>query len=109
MRGDTKAHGHFDGVTIGAALGFAVALLIAVDAAVLLTRYSQAQAVLITWSAAVLLAAVGMLQAARALADLAVEDVLGDVQVYMTHDCNAEFFAIRPTIIDTVTDALLGA
>jgi hypothetical protein len=48
------------------------------------------------------------IQYARSRLDFVVEDVLGDVQVYTTHDCNAEFFEIREKVIADVTNALLG-
>jgi pimeloyl-ACP methyl ester carboxylesterase len=53
-------------------------------------------------------AAIAFIQFARFVADFVVEDVLGDIQVYTTHDCNAEFYAIRDAILTTVTSALLG-
>jgi hypothetical protein len=55
-----------------------------------------------------LVVSVGCIQLARYIADFVVEDVLGDVQIYTTHDCNAEYYSIRSTIEKTVTDALLG-
>jgi pimeloyl-ACP methyl ester carboxylesterase len=53
--------------------------------------------------------AVGFFQAARAIADFVVESILGDVQVYCTHDSNSSFYAVRQQIIDAVTKAVLGA
>src|SRR5207302_636748 len=47
-------------------------------------------------------------QGARSLADFAVENVLGDVQIYTTHDQNAGYYAIRDQIVGTVSDALIG-
>lgn len=54
------------------------------------------------------LAAAASLQGARRVADFAIENVLGDVQVYTTHDTNAANFAVREQIIDTVTKSLLA-
>jgi hypothetical protein len=51
---------------------------------------------------------VAAVQGARAIADFIVVDVLGDVQVYCTHEETAEYFAVRRQIIDTVSNALLG-
>lgn len=47
-------------------------------------------------------------QGARSLADFAVENVLGDVQIYTTHDQNSGYYAIRAQIVGTVSDALIG-
>lgn len=51
---------------------------------------------------------VAFMQSARALGDFAVENVLGDIQIYTTHDANSTFFAIRQQIIETVTSALMS-
>lgn len=48
------------------------------------------------------------LQAARSIADFAVENVLGDVEVYTTHDANSSYYKVRGEIIATVTSALKG-
>jgi len=52
--------------------------------------------------------AVMALQGARALGDFAVENVLGDVQIYTTHDQNSAFYGIRQAIIAAVAAALKG-
>lgn len=52
--------------------------------------------------------AVAILQAARSIADFAVENVLGDVQIYTTHDQNSAFYGIRQLIIASVGLALKG-
>lgn len=58
--------------------------------------------------AALVVASVGLLQVARATADFAVENILGDVQIYSTHDNNSTFYTIRQQIIQTVVTALTG-
>ncbi len=63
----------------------------------------------ILWHSMWLVLAVGFFQAARGLADFVVLNVLGDVQVYCTHDSNSSFYAVRQQIIDAVTKAILGA
>lgn len=60
------------------------------------------------WYSLCVVLAVAAYSLARAAADFAVEDVLGDVQIYTTHDCNASYFAIRQAIIERVGDALVG-
>src|SRR5580704_1175931 len=55
---------------------------------------------------ALLTLAVIFLQFARAMADFAVENVLGDVQIYTTHDNNSTFYAIRQQIIAAVASSL---
>ena len=62
----------------------------------------------LVFSVGLLAIAVGALQGARALADFAVENVLGDVQIYTTHDQNSSFYAIRQAIIAAVTAAFKG-
>jgi hypothetical protein len=51
---------------------------------------------------------VSLVQFARFLLDFVVEDILGDVQVYTTHDSNADFFAIREKVVADVTAAVVG-
>jgi len=51
---------------------------------------------------------IAFLQLARSIADFAVENVLGDIQIYTTHDCNSAFYAIRQQIISSVASALNG-
>jgi hypothetical protein len=53
-------------------------------------------------------AAVGCFTLAKSLANFAVENVLGDIQIYTTHDDNSTFHAIRTKIIETVSSSLLG-
>ncbi|HYL26712.1 MAG TPA: hypothetical protein VEW74_02695 [Candidatus Nitrosotalea sp.] len=55
---------------------------------------------------AALAASIGSLQIARAIADFAVGNALGDVQIYTTHDANSTFHSIREEIISTVVSAL---
>ncbi len=59
------------------------------------------------YSALVFLA-IGFSQAARAMADFAVANVLGDVEVYTTHDANSALYSVREQIIQSVAGALLG-
>jgi pimeloyl-ACP methyl ester carboxylesterase len=59
-------------------------------------------------AAAVVTVSLLFFQFARSLANFAVEDVLGDIQIYTTHDQNSAYFAIREQIVQTVSAALLG-
>ncbi|HEX3465608.1 MAG TPA: hypothetical protein VHS78_16280 [Candidatus Elarobacter sp.] len=117
LRKDAKVHGRFHNETISADAFHRVAtivfvilvvLLLAVDLVTLLTLYPDTAAA-VAWHGVLLVAAVAMLQGARGIAGFAVEDLLGDVQIYTTHDCNSTYYAIRGLIIDAVTKALLGA
>ena len=49
-----------------------------------------------------------LVQLARSALDFVVTDVLGDVQVYTTHDTTANDFKTRTDVIETVTAAILG-
>lgn len=118
LRRDARKGGRFERQTISAgafhrfatiALVVLVAVLVAADAIVLLNAYPPDATAAIAWHSALLIAAVGLFQAARGIGDFVVEDLLGDVQIYTTHDCNSAFYAIRGQIIDAVTKALLGA
>jgi hypothetical protein len=51
---------------------------------------------------------IASLQLARSIADFAVENVIGDIQIYTTHDCNSTFHAVRQEIISKVAAALDG-
>jgi len=51
---------------------------------------------------------VGFLTTARSQANLILENVLGDIQIYTTHDQNLGFYNIRGSIIQTVSETLLG-
>ena len=53
------------------------------------------------------LATVACVQGLRRLAAFLVEDILGDIQVYTTHDYNSAFFATREQIISTVLQGLV--
>jgi hypothetical protein len=117
MQNDASQGGRFAHQTIEAsvfhrvttiALVVFVALLVLLDAWMLMTYHADS-APLVVWHGAWLVVAIGLIQAARAIADFVVEDVLGDVQVYCTHDCNSTFYAVRQQIIDAVSKALLGA
>ncbi|MEO6913506.1 MAG: hypothetical protein ABI182_05740, partial [Candidatus Baltobacteraceae bacterium] len=82
-------------------------LVVAVLAVVLPVGFQH-----LTWwyalSSAIVAGAVLLFQGARAIADFAVENVFGDVQVYTTHDNNSAFYAIRQQIVQTVCTALIG-
>ncbi len=60
------------------------------------------------FAGAVVGASVLIFQGARSMANWAVENVLGDVQIYTTHDQNSGNYSIREQIVQTVSDALLG-
>ena len=113
---DASKGGRFRRLTIGAAafhrwtaivLVLLVIVLAVVDA-VLLWVYHPAGGGVIAGLGAWLIVAIALLQGARGIADFVVLNVLGDVQVYCTHDSNSAFFAIRQQIIDAVTKAVLG-
>ncbi len=114
---DSGSGGHFRTETIKAAqfhrvlaIIFVVAFvaLAVVDAVILVKNHPDDPAG-VAWESLWLLVTVGMAQTGRWLADFVVENILGDVQIYTTHDCNSTFYAIRQQIITTVTDAVLGA
>jgi hypothetical protein len=116
LRKDARPNGRFYGQTIRAAafhrvativLVVLLAVLAAVDA-VLLWHFHPNAAWPILWHGAWLIAAVALLQGARAIGGFVVDNLLGDVQVYTTHDSNAAFYAIRGQIIDSVGKALRG-
>jgi hypothetical protein len=117
LRRDGRKGGRFETQTIAAESfhTFVTVLLVLFVAALaladvlMLQYYHPENAWRIIWHGAWLVLAVGFFQAARGLADFVVEDVLGDVQVYCTHDCNSSFYAVRSQIIDAVSKALLGA
>ncbi|HEV2737139.1 MAG TPA: hypothetical protein VGU66_01040 [Candidatus Elarobacter sp.] len=117
LRRDGRKGGRFESQTIKAEsfhmfvtvlLVIFVALLALADM-LMLQYYHPGNVWRIMWHGMWLVLAVGFFQAARGLADFVVEDVLGDVQVYCTHDCNSSFYAVRSQIIDAVSKALLGA
>ena len=117
LRRDGRKGGRFETQTIQAEtfhnvvtvlLVVFVALLVVADV-LMLQAYHPGHVARIMWHGMWLVIAVGLFQAARAIADFLVEDVLGDVQVYCTHDCNSSFYAVRSQIIDAVTKAVLGA
>lgn len=51
---------------------------------------------------------VGFLSFARSAANSIVENVLGDLQIYTTHDQNSTFYTIRANIINSVSSSLIG-
>jgi hypothetical protein len=117
LRRDGTVGGRFEQQTIDAenfhsvmAAVFAgvVVLLLALDV-LILQHYHPDAFWAIMWHGVWLVAAIGFFQKARSIADFVVEDVLGDVQVYCTHDCNSAFYRIREQIIEAVTNAILGA
>jgi hypothetical protein len=57
---------------------------------------------------AALALSVVFLQFARATADFTLENLLGDVQIYTTHDQNSTFYTIRKQIIAAVASCLRG-
>ena len=117
LSADSSDTGHFTQQTIAAGafhraatvLFVALVLVLAIIDGVILRQYHPDTMWRIMWHGVWLVAAIGLLQTARGIADFVVEDVLGDVQVYCTHDCNSSFFAVRQQIMDAVTKAVLGA
>ncbi len=88
---------------------FVIALvLISIAVGVVLARYFSVDALALTVFGVTAVAAAGLLRGARLLLDFIIENVLGDVQVYTTHDTNAAFYEVREAIIATVADALLS-
>jgi hypothetical protein len=117
LRRDGTKGGRFEQQTIDAEdfqrrmailFGAVVVLLLVLDI-VLLEVVHHTGIVPVLWHGVWLLAAIALFQKARSIADFVVEDVLGDVQVYCTHDANSAFFSIRQQIIEAVTKAALGA
>ena len=114
---DSSAAGSFAQETIAASAFHRVAAVVftilflavaAVDAWWLALAHPSAWRPIVEHAAGVVFF-VFFFQRARALADFVVLDVLGDIQVYTTHDANAAFFAIREQVIDAVTAAVRGA
>ena len=85
-----------------------VALLIALDS-VMLARFGYENWPQIQAYALWAVAAIALLLGVRFIGNFAVDHVLGDIQVYTTHDTNATFFAIRSSVISAVSSAVLGA
>ncbi len=81
------------------------ALLLAAAVAIPLVWLHQPQ---VLWASLLLVAAAAVLRAARWLLDFAVTEVLGDIQVYTTHDTTATDFAVRELVITTVATSLLA-
>jgi hypothetical protein len=119
LRPDASEDGTFEKNTISAhAFHRAMFRLLLGAFFVLIVASVLIAAAYVGWRASLLLGLVGYaaavalsmasLQYARAKADFAVESVLGDVQIYTTHDANSAFFAIRQQIIGAVAAALRG-
>jgi hypothetical protein len=117
MRNDGRTGGRFEHQTIEASVFHRVTATVLLVFVVvlglvdwwLLKTYHPDNMLLVLWHGAWLVAAVGLIQFARGIADFVVVDVLGDVQIYCTHDTNSAFYAIRGQIVDAVTKALMGA
>jgi hypothetical protein len=89
-------------------LTFAALLAVAIGIAMFPGNFQIRSPFLVVSYIALLTLAVIFLQFARAMADFAVEDLLGDVQIYTTHDNNSTFYAIRQQIIAAVASSLRG-
>ncbi|HYK52228.1 MAG TPA: hypothetical protein VEV38_01695 [Candidatus Eremiobacteraceae bacterium] len=87
---------------------FVVLALIAVAIAVWPLRVGLNHVGELLFSGVLITATVGFFQIARAAADFAVENVLGDIQIYTTHDTNSGYYMIRRSIMQSVADALVG-
>jgi hypothetical protein len=83
-----------------------VGVLVVADIAILTFYGADLGAVLLY--GALLLLTVGCVQAGRWILDFVVENILGDVQIYTTHDCNSKFYAVRQQIMSAVTNAMLA-
>lgn len=116
LRKDATRGGRFDTRTIDAdafhraAAGIFVLAVVGLGAvdAVVLAQVHPGLRIDALWYGLGLVLTVGLLQFARSRADFIVQSVLGDIQVYTTHDANAVFYAIREQIIGAVGNALLG-
>jgi len=114
---DSGRRGHFRSETIAAgkfhrvltAIFIASFVVVAIADFVVLDTNYNGPALEVAWQGALLVLTVAFVQLGRWLADFVVENILGDVQIYTTHDCNNTFYTIRQQIISTVTNALLGA
>ncbi len=116
LRRDGRKGGRFESQTIAAGtfhtvvtmlLVIVVVLLVVADV-LMLENFHPGNVARILWHGTWLVLAVGFFQAARGIADFVVESILGDVQVYCTHDSNSSFYAVRQQIVDAVTKAVLG-
>src|SRR5947209_4023945 len=114
---DSGEHGHFRAETIEAQKFHRVLTILFVTAfvalaiadGILLAIYHPQNPAGVAWESAWLLLTAAMVQLGRWLAGFVVENILGDVQIYTTHDCNNTFYGIRQQIIAAVTNAVLGA
>jgi hypothetical protein len=114
---DSGSHGHFRQETIAAGkfhrvltiLFVVVFVLLAIADFFVLDLYYDGDPYGVIWEGALLVLTVGLVQTGRWLAGFVVENILGDVQIYTTHDSNSTFYGIRQQIIATVTNAVLGA
>ena len=113
LRADVTKGGHFDTATIDThkfhLLMFAI-LLVVLGALVALAWFVASRSDFpMEWVyVAGIVGFVAFLQAARSIADFAVENVLGDVQIYTTHDANSNYYIVRGAIIAAVAAALRG-
>ncbi len=91
----------------------------AIAAAVVIEIVLVALALLIAWmstgdplhaapAVGLFVLAAGALRLARTGLDFVIENVLGDVQVYTTHDTTATLYGVREAIIATVAESLVG-
>lgn len=111
-----RARGHFDQVTVSARKFHIIAAVLSVLVVASLTaldKWVLLRFGIENWPAVwryggLVAVAVGFVQFAKYIGNFIVKSVLGDIQVFTTHDCNAEFSAIRAAIIDAVSDALVG-
>ena len=114
---DSGGEGHFRTQTVAASKFHSVLTVVFVTAFVLLTiadivmlaTHYRGDPADVVREGIVLVIAVALVQLGRWLADFVVENILGDVQVYTTHDSNSTFYGIRQQIIAAVTNAVLGA
>lgn len=87
---------------------FIVIVLVAYAVAVLVVGIHFDRVIQFLVSGALITMTVGLIQFARAAADFAVKNVLGDIQIYTTHDTNSDYHMVRQAIVQCVTDALVG-
>lgn len=114
ISGDASSRGHFQSATIGAHKFHLImfAVLVAVLALLIGLAWfvsGRSGFTANTWIyVGGIVGFVAFIQAARSIADFAVENVLGDVEVYTTHDENSAYYVVRGAIIAAVTIALKG-
>jgi len=106
LHSDAKATGRFAAQTVSArafhvwslrVLGVLFIVLVALAIAIAYKdgHFADVSGAAFAGYAAVLTLGVGFLQISRSAADFALENILGDIEIYTTHDNNSTFYSIR--------------